>query len=67
MEENFLKRILANLYCTKYDEINIFHSDVKNHVPYTGSHERFLIYYGIGLETARFVFSIVFHRLFLLY
>ena len=40
---------------------------VQKHVSYTGSHKRFLIYYGICLEKAGFVFSIVFHSFFLLY
>ena len=32
----FLKRILAYLYFTKYNEINIFHLDAQKHVSYTG-------------------------------
>ena len=48
----FLKRIVINLPPTKDNEINIFHSDVQNHVSYTGSYKRFLIHYGLCLETA---------------
>ena len=43
------------------------HSDEQNHVSYAGSHNRFMIYYGLGLETVENVFSIVFHYLLLLY
>ena len=60
------KRILYYLYCTKYDEINISHSVVQKYATYTGSYKIFLIYYGLRLETARNVFSIVFHGLLLL-
>ena len=56
-----LKRILAYLCCTKYNEINIFHRDVQKQVLFIGSHKRILIYYGLCLETAGKVFSIVFH------
>ena len=52
-----LKRILAHLYCIKYNHINICHLGVHKHVPmknglnimyflYTGSHKSFLIHYG---------------------
>ena len=64
-EENFLKSIVINLPSTKDIEINVFHSYVKNHVPYTGPHKIFLIYYGLCLETAGKVFSIVSHSLIL--
>ena len=64
---NFLKRILTYFYCTKYSKINICLSDVQKHVSYTRSHKRFLTYYGLCLEGAGNVFSIVFHRSFLLY
>ena len=47
MGRKFLKRIVINLPSTKDNEINVFHSNVKNHVPYTGPHKRFLIYYGL--------------------
>ena len=47
-----LKRILTHLYSTKYNEINIFHSGAQKHVSYTGSHEGFLIYYRLWMETA---------------
>ena len=30
----FLKRILTHLYCTKYDEIDICHSDVQKYISY---------------------------------
>ena len=67
MGRKFLKRIVINLPSTKDNEINVFHSDVKNHVPYTGPYKRFLIHYGLCLQTAENNFSIVFHGLFLLY
>ena len=38
--EKFLKCIVTYLYCAKYDEINIFYSDVRKHVSYTGSNEK---------------------------
>ena len=62
----FLKRIVINLPPTKDNEINMFHSDVQKNVSYTRSHKRFLIYYGLSLETVGYVFLIVFHCLFLL-
>ena len=65
MGRKFLKRIVINLPSTKDNEINVFHSDVKNHVPYTGPHKRFLIYYGLCLKTALNLLSIVFHGSFL--
>ena len=46
----FLKCIVINLPSTKDDEINVFHSDVKIHVPYTGPHKKFLIYYRLCLK-----------------
>ena len=52
VEDEILKYILTYLYCTKYNEINIYHTDVKKNVSCTGSHKRFLIYYGLCLETA---------------
>ena len=53
----FLKRIVViNLTPTKDNEINTFHSDVQNHVSYTESYKRFLIFYGLCLETAKNVF-----------
>ena len=32
----FSKRILTYLYCTKFNEIKLCHSDVQKHVSYTG-------------------------------
>ena len=55
-EGGFLKRIVINLPPTKDNEIYIFHSDVQNHISYTGSCKSFLIYYGLFLETAGNVF-----------
>ena len=52
----FLKRIVINLSPTKDNEINIFHSDVQNLISYTGSYKRFLIHFGLCLETAGYVF-----------
>ena len=66
-EGKFLKLILTYLYCTKYNKINIFHLVVQEHVSYTGSHKRFLIYYRLYFEMARNVFSIIFHGVFLSY
>ena len=43
-------------YCPKYNEINMRLSDVQKHVSCTGLHKRFLIYYGLCLETAGNVF-----------
>ena len=51
-----LKCIVINLPPFTDNEINIFHSDVENHVLYTRSYKRFLIYYGLCLETAGNVF-----------
>ena len=31
-------------YCIKYNEIDMFHSDVQKHLSYTGSHKRFLVW-----------------------
>ena len=64
MEGNFLKRILAYLYCIKYNEINIFLSDIQKHVLCTLSRKIFLIYYRLCLETTVYVFVLVFYRLF---
>ena len=47
-----LNLIITHLYCTKYNEINIFHSVVQKHALCTGSHKRFLIHHGICFETA---------------
>ena len=47
----FLKLNVAYFYCSKYKEINTFHSVVQKHDSYAGSHKRFLIYYGLCLET----------------
>ena len=71
--EKFFKHILACLYCRKYNEINISHSGVQKHVScnkwhkylYITSHNRFLIYYGLCLEMAGNVVSVVFYGLFL--
>ena len=52
----FLKFLVRYLYCSKYNKINIFHSVLQKHVSYTGSHKRFLKYYGLCLETAGYVF-----------
>ena len=46
----FLKRILTYLCCSKCNETNICHSDAQKHVTYTGSHERFVLYYGLRWE-----------------
>ena len=46
MGRQFLMRIVINLPSTKVNENNVFHSDAKNYVPYTGPHKRFLIHYG---------------------
>ena len=37
LQGKILKIILTYLYCSKYNDINICHSDVQKHVPYTGS------------------------------
>ena len=60
----FLKLIVSCLYCTKYNETSIFHSVVQKHSSWTVTHKRFLIYYGLCLETAGYVFEIVFLGLF---
>ena len=52
----FLKRIVRNLPPIKGKEINIFHSHVQNHVSYKSSYKKFLMYYGLSLETAGNVF-----------
>ena len=54
--EEFLKLIVTYFYFTKYNEMNIVHSVVQKHVLYTGSHKRFLVYYGLCLVTAGYVF-----------
>ena len=38
----FLKSILLFLYCINYNEINIGHSDIQNHVSHTRSHKKCL-------------------------
>ena len=38
---NFLKRILTYLYCIKYNEINMYHSDVQKNILCAGSHKSF--------------------------
>ena len=65
--ENFLKRTLAYLYCTKYKKIEIFHSDVEKPLSNGRSHNRFLMDHGLCLKMDGYVFSIVLHRLILLY
>ena len=42
IEWKFSKRILAYLYFTKYNKINMYHLIVLNNVSYTGSYKRFL-------------------------
>ena len=64
--ENFFKAFLKCFHCTKYNEIKRCHSDVQKPVSYTGPHKRFLIHYGLCLETVGNVFSIVCHGSFLL-
>ena len=39
--------------------------NIQKRVSHTGSHTHFLIYYELCLETAGYVFQIVFHGLFL--
>ena len=56
MRRKCLKRIAIELPPTNNNEINILNADVQNHVPYTGSHKRFLILYGLYLETAGNIF-----------
>ena len=55
---DFLNRISVYLYCTNYNEINIFHCDTQKHASFTGSHKKFL-YYGLCFETADSVFLVV--------
>ena len=45
VQRKFLKPI--STYCTKYNEINMYHSDVQKHVLCIGSHKSFLIHYGL--------------------
>ena len=59
--------ILKYFYCTKYNEINIFYSDKKKYVSYTGLQKIFLKHYGLCLVMAANAFSIVFHGLVLGY
>ena len=47
MGGEFLMHTVTNLYWTIYNKINIFPSDVQKRVLYTGSHKRFLVYYGL--------------------
>ena len=54
-ERGFLKRILANLYCTKCNDINLFFQ--MSMLPF----ERFLIHCGLCYETPGIVFAIVFN------
>ena len=61
----FLKSILTYLYCNNYNEINIDHSNIQKDLSYIGPHEQFLLHFKICLETARKVFSIMFHGFFL--
>ena len=56
MGRKFFKRIAINLPPIKDNEINTFNSGVQNHVPHTGSHKRFLVDYGLYLETAGNIF-----------
>ena len=44
--------LLQHIYIT----LNIFHSVVQKHVSYTGSHKRFLIHYGLYMETVVYTF-----------
>ena len=44
LRREILKRILTYLYCTKYNEIKIYHLDVQKHVLYTGSYKKILIF-----------------------
>ena len=37
-------KILTSLYCTKYNEIHVCHSDVQKYISYTRSQKRFLIW-----------------------
>ena len=50
-----LKRTLTYLSCTKYNEINICHSDEQKHISYTESHKRFLIHYDVCLVMAAII------------
>ena len=52
MGRKFLKHVVIKLPHSKDNEINVLLSDVQNHVPYTGPHKRFLMHYGLCLETA---------------
>ena len=69
MEGKLLKRFLTYLCSIKRNEIYIGHSDVQKHASYknwckysyTRSHKRFLMCYGLCLENAGNVFSIIFH------
>ena len=63
--KNVLKHILTYLYCRKYNEINIFQSDVQKHVSYAEAHKKIFIHFELCLEMIRNVFSIVYHGLFL--
>ena len=53
----FLKRNFTYLYCTKYNENNMYNLDAQNLASYKGSHKSFLIHYGICFEIAKNVFS----------
>ena len=75
MGGGILKHILIHLNCTKYNEINKCHLDMQKRVSYknwykysyTGSHKRYLLYYGLCLEMSGKIFSIAVRVLFLLY
>ena len=56
-----LKHILTYLHSIKYNEINICHLDVQNHISHAESSKKFVIHYGLYLETAGNVFSFIFH------
>ena len=56
----FLRRIIINLSPIKQNEINIFHSDVLNHVSYVGSYKRFLIFMGYTWKRLEMYFKLCF-------
>ena len=41
MGEKYLKRIVKYLYCTKYNEINIGHSNIQKHVSYEKCYKKY--------------------------
>ena len=75
MGRKFLKQILTYLYCTKYNEIDVWHLDVHKHVSYTvqilvykiTEKVSYMLWTTFRNATAGNGFSIVFHNLFLLY